>query len=107
MPLETGMVIEEPDIEIGAGVSSKGELLSSTFLMLSNVFAAISRRVPPDAGRRGGHHGGRGGFDHGPGRFRKHEKGQQGPRHNSPRPEQGVAVPPAVPGFGFQLPGFN
>jgi protein NRD1 len=25
-PIETGMVVEEPDIEIGAGVSSKGEL---------------------------------------------------------------------------------
>ena len=25
IPLEEGMVIEEPDIEIGAGVSSKGE----------------------------------------------------------------------------------
>lgn len=23
-PIETGMVVEEPDIEIGAGVSSKG-----------------------------------------------------------------------------------
>lgn len=27
-PLEGGMVLEEPDIEIGAGVSSKGTLLS-------------------------------------------------------------------------------
>ena len=25
-PIESGMVVEEPDIEIGAGVSSKGEL---------------------------------------------------------------------------------
>jgi protein NRD1 len=30
-PLESGMVLEEPDIEIGAGVSSKGmELFSSS-----------------------------------------------------------------------------
>ena len=30
VPLEEGMVIEEPDIEIGAGVSSKGESLLHT-----------------------------------------------------------------------------
>lgn len=28
-PIETGMVVEEPDIEIGAGVSSKGEQMRS------------------------------------------------------------------------------
>lgn len=28
-PIETGMVVEEPDIEIGAGVSSKGTTLLS------------------------------------------------------------------------------
>ncbi|CAN9338795.1 unnamed protein product [Alternaria alternata] len=129
-PLEGGMVIEEPDIEIGAGVSSK----------------AISRRVPTDAPRGGrggfgnrgdfnarGDHGGRGnfngrndfseradfgrndlaggrgGFDNnGPAKFRKQDhRAVNDPRHISPRPEQGVAVPPAVPGFGFQLPGFS
>ncbi|KAJ6164351.1 hypothetical protein N7470_003023 [Penicillium chermesinum] len=37
-PIESGMVVEEPDIEIGAGVSSK----------------AISRRIPTDAGERDG-----------------------------------------------------
>lgn len=26
-PIESGLVVEEPDIEIGAGVSSKGKLL--------------------------------------------------------------------------------
>ncbi|KAF1844899.1 uncharacterized protein K460DRAFT_365844 [Cucurbitaria berberidis CBS 394.84] len=90
MPLEGGMVMEEPDIEIGAGVSSK----------------AISRRVPTDAPRGGrngrGDFGGRG-FDNAQPKFRKPAND---PRHISPRPEQGVAVPPAVPGFGFQLPGF-
>ncbi|KAF3050893.1 hypothetical protein E8E11_010952 [Didymella keratinophila] len=107
-PLEGGMVLEEPDIEIGAGVSSK----------------AISRRVPTDGGRGGrGGFGNRGGFDNGP-KFRKQEQQQHqhqqqqqqqqqpqrpahDPRHVSPRAEQGVAVPPAVPGFGFQLPGFQ
>lgn len=29
-PIESGMVVEEPDIEIGAGVSSKGLSLSSS-----------------------------------------------------------------------------
>ena len=27
-PIESGLVVEEPDIEIGAGVSSKGEHIS-------------------------------------------------------------------------------
>lgn len=96
-PLEGGMVMEEPDIEIGAGVSSK----------------AISRRVPTDTPRGGrggfngrGDSGGRGGFDHAPPKSRKQDRSANDPRHISPRPEQGVAVPPAVPGFGFQLPGF-
>ncbi|KAL6708260.1 hypothetical protein ACN47E_003184 [Coniothyrium glycines] len=108
-PLEGGMVIEEPDIEIGAGVSSK----------------AISRRVPTDVprGGRGGSFAGRGkiggqggggnnnngtnnGFDNAQPKFRKLERPVNDPRHISPRAEQGIAVPPAVPGFGFQLPGF-
>lgn len=98
--LEGGMVLEEPDIEIGAGVSSK----------------AISKRVPTDVprGGRGGfggrgdfNNGGRGGSDHGPPKFRKQDhRPVNDPRHISPRPDQGVMVPPAVPGFGFQLPGF-
>lgn len=29
-PIKGGMVVEEPDIEIGAGVSSKGELTSKS-----------------------------------------------------------------------------
>ncbi|THX88961.1 hypothetical protein D6D04_00024 [Aureobasidium pullulans] len=75
------MVVEEPDIEIGAGVSSK----------------AMSRRVGPDGGsHRGGRRGGRGG-----GRF-NHQ-----PESHAPRPEPvTIAPPPPVPGFGFMnLPG--
>lgn len=90
--IEGGMVIEEPDIEIGAGVSSK----------------AISRRIAPDAGgRRGGNHGPRGGFDPSAPRYRKADRPE--PRHVSPRPEAAIGVPPPVPGFGFQfsgMPGF-
>lgn len=35
-PIESGMVVEEPDIEIGAGVSSKGSLIYElpTYLFL-------------------------------------------------------------------------
>ncbi|KAF1918257.1 hypothetical protein BDU57DRAFT_537828 [Ampelomyces quisqualis] len=95
--LEGGMVIEEPDIEIGAGVSSK----------------AISRRVATDAprGGRGGNvnGGGRGGgnFENGH-KFRKPDhRPAHDPRHVSPRADNIVAVPPAVPGFGFQLPGLG
>ncbi|KAJ4347934.1 uncharacterized protein N0V89_009306 [Didymosphaeria variabile] len=93
VPLEEGMVIEEPDIEIGAGVSSK----------------AISRRVPPEGGRaRGGFRGGRGGggLEDNNNGFRRAEQrpARHDTRHISPRAEQGVAVPPSVPGFGFQLP---
>lgn len=103
-PIEPGMVLEEPDIEIGAGVSSK----------------AMSKRVGPDMaghGRRqredrggGGRHGRNKGGDHGHGgggggggghAF----GGQQGMEsYNYARPEPvAVATPPAVPGFGFSL----
>ncbi|KAL5395261.1 hypothetical protein PMIN04_001149 [Paraphaeosphaeria minitans] len=92
VPLEEGMVIEEPDIEIGAGVSSK----------------AISRRVPPEGGRgRGGFRGGRGGgggYEENRVRRSADRPNTHDSRHISPRAEQGIAVPPAVPGFGFQLP---
>jgi protein NRD1 len=115
--LEAGMAIEEPDIEIGAGVSSK----------------AMSKRVAPDGGQQqqGGQQGGGGGKQH----HNKHDgghhhgggKGRRGGRfhhHNRDdvgggyagmppggyqqvvRPEPvAVATPPAVPGFGFSLPG--
>ncbi|KAF2197158.1 hypothetical protein GQ43DRAFT_458675 [Delitschia confertaspora ATCC 74209] len=90
-PLEGGMVIEEPDIEIGAGVSSK----------------AISRRVPPhvpNPGRGGGSNFAPRGHDNGP-RNRKQERAHEA-RHMSPRSDAAIGVPPPVPGFGFQLPGF-
>jgi protein NRD1 len=57
--------------------------------------------------RRGGHgFGHRGGHDHGGReRFRRPERAPE-PRHVSPRPDAAIGVPPPVPGFGFQLPGF-
>ena len=82
---------------------------------VADIPSAISRRVPTD-GQRGGHHaaprggfggGNRGGHDNGS-KFRKHDnRPAHDPRHTSPRAEQGIALPPSVPGFGFQLPGFN
>ena len=41
LPIESGMVVEEPDIEIGAGVSSKGMSQSSQpfFLLLRFCFS--------------------------------------------------------------------
>jgi protein NRD1 len=113
--IESGMVLEEPDIEIGAGVSSK----------------AMSKRVGPDmsgqqskrqrddrngggGGGGGGRHGGGGnhnnhrnkGGDHG---YGGNGNGQQPVNpYSYARPEPvAVATPPAVPGFGFSLGGLQ
>ena len=110
LQVESGMVIEEPDIEIGAGVSSK----------------AMSRRVVPDAGppgRRPGPgpdvnnfarrdrrradmglpHGLEQTFGYGAVGGGAPQPGQM-ETYGYPRPEPvTVATPPAVPGFGFQF----
>lgn len=98
-PIESGLVVEEPDIEIGAGVSSKGKFFKpiSHMTEAANIRTAMSRRVGPDGGgnRRGGR-GGRGGGGHG--RFNP-------PQEQRPEPVT-IAPPPPVPGFGFMnLPG--
>ncbi|EON61674.1 hypothetical protein W97_00890 [Coniosporium apollinis CBS 100218] len=87
VPLESGMVMEEPDIEIGAGVSSK----------------AISARMGPEPihHRGGGSMGRKKHFDPGAPRYRKADK------RTSPKADAAIGVPPPVPGFGFQLPGMN
>ncbi|MCJ1268353.1 hypothetical protein MMC22_008241 [Lobaria immixta] len=82
-PIETGLVVEEPDIEIGAGVSSK----------------AISRRMATD---KGGQQGPRSTRDPPSSstpvsRYRQQER--------SDRDANSIGVSPAVPGFGFQFPG--
>ncbi|KAI9670167.1 MAG: hypothetical protein M1817_004504 [Caeruleum heppii] len=84
-PIEGGMVVEEPDIEIGAGVSSK----------------AISRRMATDQGGKTGPRSSRGGNE-GAGRFRRNDR----PDYPEREPAGTVGVPPAVPGFGFQFPTF-
>lgn len=89
--IEPGMVVEEPDIEIGAGVSSK----------------AISRRIATDTGGKRGPVSSRtqpdrfGGAGGGGRRDRDGFGGYQGeqemPNVNNP------AVPPAVPAYGFNF----
>ncbi|PWY86338.1 hypothetical protein BO94DRAFT_585931 [Aspergillus sclerotioniger CBS 115572] len=91
-PIETGMVVEEPDIEIGAGVSSK----------------AISRRIATDTGGKRGPVSSRSQQD----RFRRPERegpptgmGLGGSVERDIPNANNVGVPPAVPGFGFSFPG--
>ncbi|KAI9752777.1 MAG: hypothetical protein M4579_005483 [Chaenotheca gracillima] len=88
-PIEGQMVVEEPDIEIGAGVSSK----------------AISRRMATDQGGKSGPRSSRTGPDHtgggGGGRGGRRGDRQDGSDRES---VNAIGVPPAVPTFGFQFP---
>ncbi|KAL8921109.1 MAG: hypothetical protein Q9208_005862 [Pyrenodesmia sp. 3 TL-2023] len=91
-PIETGMVVEEPDIEIGAGVSSK----------------AISRRMATDKGGYSGPRSSRDGsfnpnnIQTSNSRFRQPDRDHN---NNNNMPNNNVVgVPPAIPNFGFQFP---
>ncbi|PGH18854.1 hypothetical protein AJ79_00267 [Helicocarpus griseus UAMH5409] len=105
--IESFMVVEEPDIEIGAGVSSK----------------AISRRMATDQGGKRGPQSTRTNME--PERFRRPHRGPP-PSHMDHSHDHGygdrngnsndrndanannanaIGVPPAVPGFGFSFPG--
>lgn len=98
-PIESGMVVEEPDIEIGAGVSSK----------------AISRRIATDTGGRRGPISSRGQPErggYGGGGFRRQDRdGYGGGPTAGPGPQgerdmanvNNPAVPPAVPAYGFNF----
>ncbi|KAF7509140.1 hypothetical protein GJ744_008367 [Endocarpon pusillum] len=103
-PIESGMVVEEPDIEIGAGVSSK----------------AISRRMATDQGGKHGPQSSRGdnrgsNRNDGRNRFRNgyddrdrdnNQRDAAAAPINNPNPNTiGVppSVPPPVPGFGFNF----
>lgn len=91
--IESGMVVEEPDIEIGAGVSSK----------------AISRRIATDTGGKRGpistrtnpNHDAR--FGRRPDRdgYGAPHMGGQGEHDLSNMSNQGAA--PAVPSYGFNF----
>ncbi|KAJ5709611.1 RNA binding protein Nrd1 [Penicillium malachiteum] len=102
--IESGMVVEEPDIEIGAGVSSK----------------AISRRIATDTGGKRGPISTRTGqpeqrFGSGGGGGRRHDRDGYGGPHNAGPPQgdrndmnnmnnmNNPAVPPAVPAYGFNF----
>ncbi|CAJ2511527.1 Uu.00g071520.m01.CDS01 [Anthostomella pinea] len=105
-PIESGMVVEEPDIEIGAGVSSK----------------AISRRMQTDKGGRHGPKSSRGGFggdDDGDltrwRRNRDHRRDDQRDEMMSPAQSDGPQFPFGIstgpngmpmfpPGFSFPAP---
>ena len=95
--IESGMVVEEPDIEIGAGVSSKAisrRIATDT----GGKRGPISSRVQPD--RFGGRRPDRDGFGGGP--FNAGPPGGPGDRGdltnlNNP------AVAPAVPAYGFNF----
>jgi len=108
--IEAGMVVEEPDIEIGAGVSSKGRSIMS----IGNqetliIYTAISRRMATD---RGGQQGPRSTRDNpnmqptGNQRFRQPEQSDREMNNNNNNNNGNVGVPPPVPAFGgFQFPG--
>ena len=87
-PIETGMVVEEPDIEIGAGVSSK----------------AISRRMQTDKGGRHGPKSSRGGDDE-DGNLARWRRGNKDGRHADRPDEQGPAAKadPDVPAFPYGI----
>lgn len=100
--IETGLVVEEPDIEIGAGVSSKGDNLRVQRPLPSNYAdnqIAISRRMQTDKGGQQGPRSTRDPPTSSPpvSRYRQAERND--------RDSNSIGVPPAVPGFGFQFPG--
>ncbi|XXG97132.1 medium-chain fatty acid-CoA ligase faa2 [Hypoxylon texense] len=84
--IETGLVVEEPDIEIGAGVSSK----------------AISRRMQTDKGGRHGPKSSRGpGDDEGDlGRWRRRDNRREEPPQDSRNDVNGPAIAPFPFGIG-------
>ncbi|MCJ1333304.1 hypothetical protein MMC10_009998 [Thelotrema lepadinum] len=82
-PIADGLCVEEPDIEIGAGVSSK----------------AISRRMQTDKSGSAGPRSSR--EPPTQGRYRQPERRENHERENS---NNNVQVPPTVPSFNFQLP---
>ena len=94
-PIESGMVVEEPDIEIGQGVSSK----------------AISRRMQTD---KGGNNGPKSGRDReeeeAAPRYRRGDRDDDRREHDRkdsfpPNPPSMPPIPPfAMPGFPFAIP---
>lgn len=89
-PIETGLVVEEPDIEIGAGVSSK----------------AISRRMQTDRGGRNGPKSSRGPSgdeDSDLTRWRRNKDNRREDRRDDKGFAANPNVQPAVPEFPFGI----
>jgi protein NRD1 len=89
-PIESGMVVEEPDIEIGQGVSSK----------------AISRRMGTD---KGGNHGPKSGRDHrDEDEYRRDRRrdDDRSDRNKGPAPIN-LANLPSMPGYPYGMPMVN
>jgi protein NRD1 len=88
-PIEGGMVVEEPDIEIGQGVSSK----------------AISRRMQTD---KGGHNGPKSSRDReeDEDRYRRDRpEGRRDDTRNDRAPSyQNPTMPPAISSYPFAMP---
>ncbi|ETS77535.1 hypothetical protein PFICI_11409 [Pestalotiopsis fici W106-1] len=90
--IESGMVVEEPDIEIGAGVSSK----------------AISRRMQTDRGGKHGPKSSRGDDEENLGRWRRNK--ENNPRREDQRGDNrefGNSQQPMVPDFPYGIPTGN
>ena len=102
-PIVEYLCVEEPDIEIGAGVSSKGTLfLSHFFSKSSNTIAAISRRMQTDKSGSAGPRSSR----EPPQRYRQPNSDRRDhERENTNNNNMQVPqVPPTVPSFNFQFP---
>jgi protein NRD1 len=91
-PIESGMVVEEPDIEIGQGVSSK----------------AISRRMQTDKGGNNGPKSSRERDEQDAPRYRRGDRddrrdSDRRDEDHKDRPQAPPSMPP-VPAFGMQNP---
>ncbi|KAF3070550.1 Rpb7-binding protein seb1 [Daldinia childiae] len=85
--IESGMVVEEPDIEIGAGVSSK----------------AISRRMQTDKGGRHGPKSSRGPGDSDEGDLTRWRRNRDPRQEDVQSDMNGLTTGPAVPAFPFGI----
>lgn len=127
-PLEGGMIVEEPDIEIGQGVSSKGplsEFIASTFPSIHSIppdrnisklpsspllniiltkllYVAISKRFPTDSG---GAKGPRSSHDtHEAHREQRNKRTDYNDNNQRGGRDNNIGVAPPTPGFGTGLP---
>lgn len=104
--IEPGMVVEEPDIEIGAGVSSKAisrRIATDT----GGKRGPVSSRTQPDRFGGGGNDGAGGGGGGGGGGRRQNRDGFGGGHHGGQGEHEmsnvNPAVAPAVPAYGFNF----